>query len=89
MDPLVADSCRKDQFLQYMHVGLLCVQEDAYDRPTMSSIVLMLKSQPPTLGQPQKPPNCVGRIIDNDHNIAPENEQCTVNNLTISDALPR
>ncbi|XP_028806141.1 receptor-like serine/threonine-protein kinase SD1-7 [Neltuma alba] len=88
MDPLLADSYPEDQFLVYVHVGLLCVQEDAYDRPTMSSVVLMLKSQSPTLGQPKKPPFCVGRIIDNDHHV-PENEHCSVNNLTISDILPQ
>ncbi|KAI9128306.1 hypothetical protein K1719_001299 [Acacia pycnantha] len=81
MDHLVADSCPEDQFLVYMHVGLLCVQEDAYDRPTMSSVVLMLKSQSPTLAHPQRPPFCVGRIIDN--------EQSSVNNLPISDILPQ
>ncbi|XP_054787857.1 cysteine-rich receptor-like protein kinase 10 [Prosopis cineraria] len=88
MDPLVADSCPEDQFLKYMHVGLLCVQEEAYERPTMSSVVLMLKSQSPTLGQPQGPPFCEGRITGSDHNEA-ENEQCSVNNLTVSDILPQ
>ncbi|XP_054786329.1 cysteine-rich receptor-like protein kinase 10 isoform X1 [Prosopis cineraria] len=88
MDPLLADSCPEDQFLKYMHVGLLCVQADAYDRPTMSSVVLMLKSQSPTLGQPQRPPFCVGKIISNDHNV-PENEHCSVNNLAASDTLPQ
>ncbi|CAH2056714.1 unnamed protein product [Thlaspi arvense] len=46
---------RPDEFLRYMHVGLLCVQEDAYDRPTMSSVAVMLKSETVTLCQPEKP----------------------------------
>ncbi|KAL9384086.1 hypothetical protein Peur_024409 [Populus x canadensis] len=43
IDPRLSDSCNADEFSRYMHIGLLCVQEDASDRPTMSSVVLMLK----------------------------------------------
>ncbi|CAL5344628.1 unnamed protein product [Camellia sinensis] len=51
IDPLLTESCDLDEFLRYMHIGLLCVQEDAYDRPTMSSVVVMLKSEVVTLSQ--------------------------------------
>lgn len=78
MDPLVAESCPEDQFLKYMNVGLLCVQEDAYDRPTMSSVVLMLKSESPTLVNPERPPFSVGRINDNNHEEL-ESEEYTIN----------
>ncbi|KAI4295838.1 hypothetical protein L6164_035839 [Bauhinia variegata] len=88
MDPLLADSCNHDEFLKYMHVGLLCVQEDAYDRPTMSSVVLMLKSVSETLPQPKKPPFSVGRFIDIGNN-EPDREQYSVNGLTISIGVPR
>ncbi|KAL7213429.1 hypothetical protein ACSBR2_016035 [Camellia fascicularis] len=49
IDPLLAKSCNLDEFLRYMHIGLLCVQEYAYDRPSMSSVVVMLKSEVVTL----------------------------------------
>lgn len=45
MDPLLTNSCSSDEFLRYVHIGLLCVQEDAYYRPTMFSVVQMLKGQ--------------------------------------------
>ncbi|KAJ7946234.1 Cysteine-rich receptor-like kinase [Quillaja saponaria] len=35
MDPLLTDSCCLDEFMKCMHIGLLCVQENSYDRPTM------------------------------------------------------
>ncbi|GFQ07369.1 cysteine-rich receptor-like protein kinase 10 [Phtheirospermum japonicum] len=38
--------------LRCIHIGLLCVQENAVDRPTMASIVLMLNSFPLTLPTP-------------------------------------
>jgi hypothetical protein len=55
MDPLLNDSCCPDEFLRDIHIELLCAQEDANDRPTMSSVVVMLKNGSITLCQPQQP----------------------------------
>ncbi|PON41044.1 Protein kinase-like domain containing protein [Parasponia andersonii] len=52
MDPLVADSCVPNEFLRYLHIGLLCVEEDAYNRLSMSPVV-MLKSESTNLCQPK------------------------------------
>ncbi|EYU44078.1 hypothetical protein MIMGU_mgv1a002897mg [Erythranthe guttata] len=41
--------------LRCIHIGLLCVQENAVDRPTMASIVLMLHSLSITLQMPSEP----------------------------------
>ncbi|XP_061354613.1 cysteine-rich receptor-like protein kinase 10 [Gastrolobium bilobum] len=87
-DPLLFDSCPEDQFLRYMNIGLLCVQEDAYDRPTMSSVVLMLKNESAALGQPERPPFSVGRFMVNDLNDQ-DYQECSVNFLTVSDILPQ
>ncbi|KAI4295834.1 hypothetical protein L6164_035835 [Bauhinia variegata] len=88
MDPLLADSCCRDQFLTYMNIGLLCVQEDAYDRPTMSSVVLMLKSESATHGQPERPPFSMGKLNENGSN-GQDYEHHSVNGLTISRIVPR
>ena len=53
MDPLLTDSCDPEEFLRHIHIGLLCVQEDASHRPTMSFVVLMLNRQTVTLRPPQ------------------------------------
>nr|XP_007157182.1 hypothetical protein PHAVU_002G049300g [Phaseolus vulgaris]ESW29176.1 hypothetical protein PHAVU_002G049300g [Phaseolus vulgaris] len=84
-DPLLCDSCPGDEFLRYMQIGLLCVQEDAYDRPTMSSVVMMLKNETATLAHPEKPPFSVGRFNSND----PDSQECSLNFLTMSDILPQ
>ncbi|PON41049.1 Cysteine rich receptor like kinase [Parasponia andersonii] len=56
VDSLAVDSYDQDECLRYLQVGLLCVQEDAYDRPTMSSVVVMLKGESTgTLCQPKRP----------------------------------
>ncbi|KAK4485147.1 hypothetical protein RD792_007760 [Penstemon davidsonii] len=41
--------------LRCIHIGLLCVQENAADRPTMASVVLMLNSFSITLPIPSEP----------------------------------
>ncbi|KAJ0700261.1 putative non-specific serine/threonine protein kinase [Helianthus annuus] len=41
--------------IRSIHIGLLCVQENAIDRPTMASAVLMLNSLSMTLSMPSEP----------------------------------
>ncbi|KAK9089620.1 hypothetical protein Scep_028702 [Stephania cephalantha] len=64
MDPLLADTFSTDEFLRCIHIGLLCVQEDAADRPTMSSVVVMLGSDSSSFPQPLQPASysSVGRV---------------------------
>ncbi|KAL3740610.1 hypothetical protein ACJRO7_021828 [Eucalyptus globulus] len=55
LDPAVGDSYSRDEVLRCLHIGLLCVQEDPMDRPTMANIVLMLNSYSVSLALPQQP----------------------------------
>ena len=43
------------EIMRCIHIGLLCVQENVVDRPTMASVVLMLNSYSMTLPIPSKP----------------------------------
>ncbi|XP_058071206.1 cysteine-rich receptor-like protein kinase 10 [Magnolia sinica] len=55
MDPLISDSHVAQEVDRCIHVGLLCIQEDPNDRPTMSPVVSMLgngSARPPSLKQP-------------------------------------
>ncbi|WJZ84639.1 hypothetical protein VitviT2T_004233 [Vitis vinifera] len=70
MDPLLTESCCPDEFLRCYHIGLLCAQEDAFDRPTMSSVVVMLKSETVTLRQPEGPAFSIGRFTDCDEKMS-------------------
>ncbi|XP_071685778.1 G-type lectin S-receptor-like serine/threonine-protein kinase At4g27290 isoform X2 [Rutidosis leptorrhynchoides] len=45
MCPSLRESCVMSEVLRSIHVGLLCVQHHAQDRPTMFSVVLMLVSE--------------------------------------------
>ncbi|KAI3705196.1 hypothetical protein L1987_75430 [Smallanthus sonchifolius] len=54
MSPSLRASCIESQVLRSIHIGLLCVQHHADDRPTMSSVVLMLGNEN-TLPPPKQP----------------------------------
>ncbi|XP_075666676.1 G-type lectin S-receptor-like serine/threonine-protein kinase B120 isoform X1 [Castanea sativa] len=55
IDPSIRDSCSRDEVLRCIHLGMLCVQDSAAQRPTMSSVVLMLESEGATLPLPRQP----------------------------------
>ncbi|XP_062028761.1 cysteine-rich receptor-like protein kinase 19 [Rosa rugosa] len=45
VDEILGDSYSSLEVLKCMHIGLLCVQDNAVDRPTMADIALMLSSE--------------------------------------------
>ncbi|THG20529.1 hypothetical protein TEA_027986 [Camellia sinensis var. sinensis] len=54
IDESLRDSCELSEVLRSIHVGLLCVQQCPEDRPSMSTVVLMLGSDG-ALPQPKQP----------------------------------
>ncbi|CAI9087675.1 OLC1v1021810C1 [Oldenlandia corymbosa var. corymbosa] len=42
VDPAMVDSCKPDEVARCIQIGLLCVQDHANDRPTMSKVLSML-----------------------------------------------
>ena len=55
MDQTLHESCNADLFTKCVNVGLLCIQEDPSDRPTMSNVVTMLDSETVTVPTPKQP----------------------------------
>ncbi|CAI0456840.1 unnamed protein product [Linum tenue] len=56
MDPALEDSCTcKNLVLKCINVGLLCIEQDANDRPTMSQVISMLTSEAAQLPNPKQP----------------------------------
>ncbi|KAL3519538.1 hypothetical protein ACH5RR_017687 [Cinchona calisaya] len=55
LDPIIRDSSVRNEVIQSIHIGLLCVQEDVDQRPNMASVVLMLSSRSVTMPTPNKP----------------------------------
>lgn len=91
VDPIIVDSSsstfRPREILRCIQIGLLCVQERAEDRPTMSSVVLMLGSETTAIPQPRAPGYCVGRSpLDTDSSSSKQrhDESWSVNQITVS-----
>lgn len=60
IDATLNDCCCMDEVMRCIHIALLCVQEKVADRPTMSSVVLMLNKDSITLPSPLPPVFCEG-----------------------------
>lgn len=85
LDPCLEDSFVESQLLRCVHVGILCVQQFAKDRPAMSSVVLMLAIIEATLPQPKHTSFFIERssadMVDKSKVIEPH----TVNSVTITE----
>ncbi|KAJ8555211.1 hypothetical protein K7X08_012707 [Anisodus acutangulus] len=76
-DPAIGDICDSQQLLQVIHVGLLCVQEGATDRPTMSDVISMLGNESMSLPIAKQPAFFTGRE-------EAESNSCSVNDCSIT-----
>ena len=54
VDPLLDETYLANEVSRCIQIGLLCVQEQAIDRPTMSTVVFMLGNDTP-LPSPKQP----------------------------------
>ncbi|GMI77538.1 cysteine-rich RLK (RECEPTOR-like protein kinase) 10 [Hibiscus trionum] len=84
VDPCLLESCSTLEIERCIHLGLLCVQEDPTDRPTMSDVVVVLGSDTVTLPEPKRPAFCVGRMIpvDRSSTTDPSMNQMTMSNIS-------
>jgi hypothetical protein len=55
VDPSLNESFSEDEVLRCVHAGLLCVEENADDRPTMYSVISMLTNKIKVDVLPKKP----------------------------------
>ncbi|EFH43156.1 predicted protein [Arabidopsis lyrata subsp. lyrata] len=55
VDHTIKDSSSSQQILRCVQIGLMCVQELPEDRPTMSSVGLMLGRETEAISQPKSP----------------------------------
>ncbi|BBN69713.1 S-locus lectin protein kinase family protein [Prunus dulcis] len=45
VDKVLADSSSSSEVMRCVHIGLLCIQDNAADRPIMPDVVFMLSSE--------------------------------------------
>nr|XP_023896466.1 G-type lectin S-receptor-like serine/threonine-protein kinase At1g11330 [Quercus suber] len=84
INPMIYEPCFEIEILRCIQVGLLCVQEFAQDRPTVSVVISMLKSEIGNLPPPTKPAFTEKLIaLDTDPSKCFQTK-CSVNDITVT-----
>ncbi|KAE8688103.1 Cysteine-rich receptor-like protein kinase 10 [Hibiscus syriacus] len=81
MDERVRSSCNASEFMRCVHVGMLCVQEDPSERPTMVDVVLMLSTQNLSLPAPKHPANLTRKPFSATDSTSYSNAEITLKSL--------
>ncbi|PIA30480.1 hypothetical protein AQUCO_05500033v1 [Aquilegia coerulea] len=102
MDKTLGDQWLESEALKCIHIGLLCLQQDASNRPTMTEVMLMLSSYTFTCPVPSQPAfyvktsNAGTDVINGSTNNGSEvdrssmkSSEQSVNEVTISELEPR
>ncbi|KAI9082785.1 hypothetical protein K1719_035242 [Acacia pycnantha] len=90
VDTSICDSSLKNQQVsRCIHIGMLCVQDSAAHRPTMSSVVLMLESEATNLPLPKRPLLTSMRRRSEDRDFYMEGLDVSLNELTVTMVLGR
>ncbi|KAF7127849.1 hypothetical protein RHSIM_Rhsim11G0080000 [Rhododendron simsii] len=84
IDPVMEGSFSMSKVLRCIQIGLLCVQKCPEDRPTMSSVVLMLVSDIVTLPQPKQPGFYIERSSKETHERSPSQSSSSINEVTMT-----
>ena len=61
MDENLQDTCIANQFVKCVNIGLLCVQENPGDRPTMMNVIKMFDIETVNLPTPKRAAFFIGR----------------------------
>ncbi|CAN7060408.1 unnamed protein product, partial [Brassica rapa subsp. trilocularis] len=97
VDNGIKEDCKRDEVIRYIHIGMLCVQENPVDRPTLSTIHQMLTNSSVNLLVPRPPGFFFGNEPRSNplaHGLEPGQSSsksipCSVDEATITDVTPR
>ena len=66
--------------MRYVHISLLCVEENPVDRPLISDVVAMLNNDKRAIQSPINPTLTVGRALVAQREV----EICSIHDMTMS-----
>ncbi|KAI3893841.1 hypothetical protein MKW92_017579 [Papaver armeniacum] len=90
VDPsLLSEHKYEVDIMRCIHVGLLCVQESAKDRPTMSIVLSMLTSEIANLPPPRQPAFIEREVSSTSRSFPETPKPFSINNLTITNVQGR
>ncbi|KAI3758084.1 hypothetical protein L6452_05632 [Arctium lappa] len=79
----IRDMCIDSEIIRSIHIGLLCVQQHVEDRPTMSSVVVMLDNES-TLPPPKQPAFFTQVSLPENNALSLVRPQISVDDVTIT-----
>ncbi|XP_074307618.1 G-type lectin S-receptor-like serine/threonine-protein kinase At1g11300 [Silene latifolia] len=91
IDPSICNPDLNEEIIRCIHVGLLCVQELAKDRPNISTVISMLVRDITDLPKP-KPPGFMQRQTANDKgssSVLTSENTSSMNDVTVTSITPR
>ncbi|XP_057757396.1 cysteine-rich receptor-like protein kinase 25 isoform X1 [Arachis stenosperma] len=90
LDPKMKENCSEFEVIRCIQIGLLCVQEDPDERPTISTIVSYLSNISLELPSPREPAFFLHAKMNPTKTIAGESSSSfSVNEISESTFLPR
>ncbi|CAN6299937.1 unnamed protein product [Urochloa humidicola] len=87
VDASLTPTSHSVEMIRCIKIALLCVQENAADRPTMADVVAMLSSETTIMAEPKQPAYFNVRVGNEEASTA--TESCSINDVTISVTTPR
>ncbi|KAE8686675.1 Cysteine-rich receptor-like protein kinase 25 [Hibiscus syriacus] len=93
LDPVLKDNYSRNEVMRCIQIGLLCVQEDPVERPTMATIDMMLNSYSVTLPSPNQPgfffnSRTEGKMLESDQSTS-RSIPWSINEVSITELDPR
>ncbi|KAK7338984.1 hypothetical protein VNO77_19619 [Canavalia gladiata] len=85
IDARLCDPSLHKYIFRCIHIGLLCVQEFATDRPTMATVISMLNSEIVDLPPPRKPAFVLRQNMLSTMSFEKGNDLYSLNSVSISD----
>ncbi|KAK9092193.1 hypothetical protein Syun_027104 [Stephania yunnanensis] len=83
VDRAMGTSFPEHEVVKFIQVGILCIQENANDRPTMSSVIFML-SNDTTIPTPEQPAFILTRRYRHPNSSTTGTSSCSVNEMSTS-----
>uniref|UniRef100_A0A2N9FCP0 non-specific serine/threonine protein kinase n=1 Tax=Fagus sylvatica TaxID=28930 RepID=A0A2N9FCP0_FAGSY len=83
IDEFLRKSCTVSEVLRCIHLSLLCVQQRPEDRPSISSVIVMLGSES-ALPQPKQPGFFLEKDSNEGHCISSKHESSSTNEITVT-----
>ncbi|KAF1880570.1 hypothetical protein Lal_00011629 [Lupinus albus] len=89
LDPNMAGSYSDEEVIKCIQIGLLCVQDDPDERPTMETIVFYLNSPSTNLPSPHGLTHFKGSSKDDNLTKKKFDNSVSINEITLTKFLPR